>query len=122
MVRIREENSINRREFFRKSAVAAAGVAAVGAGFAPGARAEELRVNGLPAVVFGKTGLKVTRISFGGLIISEPPVLLRAIDSGINLIHTAPGYRNGRSIEAFGKVMKTHRSKVVLALKTRPDD
>lgn len=121
MVRIADQSSINRREFFRKSAAAAAGAAALGAGFGT-ARAEELTVNGLPGVVFGRTGLKVTKVSFGGILVTEPPVLLRAIESGVNLVHTSPGYQNGRSIEAFGKIMKTHRDKVVLALKARPDE
>ena len=115
------ECSLNRREFFRKTAVAAACAAAAGAVALP-ARAEDLTVNGLPATVFGRTGLKVTKISFGGILTTEPTVLMRAIDSGINFVHTSPYYTNGRSIEAFGKVLKTHRQKVVLALKARPEE
>jgi uncharacterized protein len=117
-----KDSSINRRDFFRRGAAAAAGMAAVGTGFGSAMAADELTVNGLPAVMFGNTGLKVTKVSFGGIMITEPPVLLRAIDQGINLVHTSPGYQNGRSIEAFGKAMKTHRDKVVLALKVRPDE
>ncbi len=122
MVRFEKDGSISRRDFFRRGAAAAAGVAAVGAGFGNAMADEALTVNGLPAVMFGNTGLKVTKISFGGILTTEPPVLLRAIDQGINFIHTAPGYQNGRSIEAFGKAMKTHRDKVILALKVRPDE
>jgi predicted aldo/keto reductase-like oxidoreductase len=119
------ESSLNRRDFLRKASMAAVGVAAgmsAGVGSQAFAAEEALAVNGLPAAVFGRTGLKVTKISFGGILITEPPVLARAIDQGINLIHTAPGYQNGRSMEAFGKVMKTHRKKVVLALKVRPEN
>ena len=116
------EGSLSRRDFFKKSAAAAVGATMLGAGFSSALAEKELTVNGLPAVVLGRTGLKVTRISFGGILITEPPVLLRAIDQGINFIHTAPGYTNGRSIEAFGKAMKTHRKKVVLALKERPEN
>ena len=118
-------SSLTRRDFLRKASMAAVGAAAgMSAGFSSQALAAEeaLTVNGLPAAIFGRTKLKVTKISVGGLMITEPPVLLGAIDKGINLIHTAPGYLNGRSIEAFGKVMKTHRSKVVLALKERPEN
>jgi len=116
------ESAISRRDFIRKAGAAALGAAAMGTGFAAANTAEQLTVNGLPATMFGATGLKVTRISFGGILTTEPPVLLRAIDQGINLIHTAPGYQNGRSMEAFGKVMKTHRDRVVLALKERPEN
>jgi uncharacterized protein len=115
---------INRRNFFKQASAAALGAAAgMSAGFSSRAFAAEeaLTVNGLPAVVFGRTGLKVTKISFGGILITEPPVLHRVIEQGINMIHTAPGYQNGRSMEAFGKVMKTQRDKVVLALKERPE-
>ena len=116
--------SINRRDFLKRTGALTLGVgAALGANW-KSAHAEEkkLTVNGLPATVLGRTGLIVTRISLGGILITEPPVLLRAIERGINFIHTAPGYQNGRSIEAFGKVMKTHREKVIIALKVRPED
>jgi predicted aldo/keto reductase-like oxidoreductase len=109
---------MNRRDFFRKSAAAAAGAAMLGA--MPLRGEENLTVNGLPAVILGRTGLKVTKISFGGILITEPAVLSRVIDSGINFVHTSPGYQNGKSLEAFGKVLKTQRSKVVVALKTSP--
>ncbi len=117
---------LNRREFLKKSSLAAAlGAAAASFGLPGLARAAELKVNGLPAVALGRTGLKVTRIAFGGILITEPPVLMRVIDQGINFIHTAPGYQNGRSQEAFGKVFKANpslRGKVVLALKAMPGE
>lgn len=121
------ESSLNRRDFLRKASMTAVSVAAgMSAGFSSQALAAEkaLTVNGLPAAVFGRTGLKVTKISFGGMMIGEPPVLLRAIDQGIKLVHTAPGYSNGRSMEAFGKVLKKSsiRDKVILALKERPEN
>ncbi|HUU26655.1 MAG TPA: aldo/keto reductase [archaeon] len=118
-------DSITRRDFIRTSSMAAIGAAAaLGAGFSSaGGAADRLTVNGLPATVFGRTGLKVTRISFGGILLNDPPVLLHAIDQGMNLVHTSPGYQNGRSIEAFGRIFKTKgiRDKLVLALKARPE-
>lgn len=41
----------------------------------------------------------------------------KAIDSGINLIDTAPMYGNGRSEEIVGKAIQGRRDKVVLATK-----
>ena len=70
--------------------------------------------------VLGRTKLEVTVVSFGGLRLENPDVLSMAIDRGINLIHTSPGYAGGRSIRAFGEVMKTKRDKVFLALKEWP--
>ncbi len=113
----------DRRGFLRVTGAAALGAAAgLGLNFNPLRAAEEVTVNGLPGVVFGRTGIKITKISFGGILLNEPPVLVNAIESGINLVHTSPGYTNGRSIEAFGKVMKTHRKKVVLAVKVKPGE
>ncbi len=115
------KQGFNRREFMR-TAGAALGAAALGMGLpAALAAAERVTVNGLPGTVLGRTGLKITRISFGGILTQEPPVLLSVIDRGINLVHTSPGYTNGNSIRAFGQVMKTHRDKVVLAVKVRPE-
>jgi uncharacterized protein len=124
--RIQQEtdSQISRRDFFRRSGTAALGAAAgLGAGFGAAQAAEEtITVNGLPGTVFGRTGRKITRISFGGILLTDPTVLLNAIDKGINLIHTSPGYTNGRSIQIFGQVMKTHRQKVVLAVKVLPGE
>lgn len=81
----------------------------------------ELRVNNLPASRLGKTDIDVTKIGFGGLLTDQPNVLLHAIDQGLNFVHTSPGYQNGKSIAAFGKVLKEHRSRVVVAVKERPE-
>jgi uncharacterized protein len=119
------ESPLNRRDFLKKASTAAVGAAAgMSAGLSSRAFAAEeaLTVNGLPASVLGRTGLKVTKISLGQVSINEPPVLLRVIDQGINLFHTSPGYQNGRAIEACGMVMKTRRDKVVLALTARPEE
>jgi len=75
----------------------------------------------LPTRKLGRTNLLVTTISFGGIYIRDPRLLDAAIDKGINLVHTSPGYVRGRGIGMFGEVMKTKRDKVFLALKQRPD-
>src|SRR3989304_5656866 len=41
----------------------------------------------------------------------------KAIDSGINLIDTAPAYGNGHAEEIVGKAIKGKRSKVIIATK-----
>jgi aryl-alcohol dehydrogenase-like predicted oxidoreductase len=70
--------------------------------------------------MLGRTELKVTELSFGGIQIKDSALLHTAIDKGINLIHTAPGYGRGRSIKIFGEAMKTKRQKVFLGLKETP--
>jgi predicted aldo/keto reductase-like oxidoreductase len=114
-------NALSRRDFLRTTSVAL-GAAAVGVGLGTARAAGPLTVNNLPAIQLGRTGLKVTRISFGGILTTEPSVLQHVIDQGINCIHTSSGYTNGRSYEAFGKVLKTERKKVVLAIKDGPEN
>jgi len=114
--------TLPRREFIKRTSLAAVGAAAgLGGSGAPARAAGEVTVNGLPAAVLGRTGLKVTRISFGGIMITDPRVLAHAVDQGINLAHMAPGYRDHRSLEAFGRAMKTHRGKVIIAVKEWPE-
>lgn len=114
--------ALTRREFVKRTSLAAVGAAAgLGTGWVSCQRNEPLTVNGLPGAVLGRTGLKVTSISFGGIMITEPRVLVRAIDHGINLAHLAPGYQDHRSLEAFGKALKNRRDKVIIAIKEWPE-
>lgn len=118
-----DSGRLSRRDFIRTAAGAAAFGAVAGRSAKNLWAAEDsVTVNGLPGVVFGRMGYKVTRIAFGGILVTEPPVLMRAIDSGINLIHTSAGYQNGNSIKCFGEVMKSRRDDVVFILKGMPDE
>lgn len=70
----------------------------------------------------GKTGLKMSDISFGGGKLSAASMVLRAVDSGINYFDTAPDY--GQSEKTIGEAMpKIQRDKVIITSKfcdTRP--
>lgn len=65
---------------------------------------------------FGKTGLKVSQVAFGGgavggLVINKDDAtklaaLQRAVQAGINWVDTAPGYGQGRSESALGWLLK----------------
>lgn len=66
---------------------------------------------------FGRTGLEVSELVFGGgavggLLIDQDPetkrrVLERALSAGINWIDTAPSYGQGRSEAALGELLPT---------------
>ena len=89
----------------------------------------------IPQVRFGRTDLQVTRIAlggypFGGVNLARGwnpftpegrktalSTIHCAIDSGINIVDTAPGYGNGNSESIIGEALLNKRDKVVLASK-----
>jgi len=87
--------------------------------------------------ILGRTGLRVSEVGFGGAPAglrnylgawepSDPDAsrqieeaIGRAVEQGINYFDTAPGYGDGRSEEMFGRALRSHRDKVVLATKLK---
>jgi len=103
---------MKRRDFIKAAALATAAVAV------PSLRAEA--VEGAPSVKsyreIGKTGLKMSDISFGAGKLSAASMVLRAVDSGINYFDTAPDY--GQSEKTIGEAMgKIRRDKVIMTSK-----
>jgi hypothetical protein len=66
----------------------------------------------------GRTGLKVTIVSFGAMLTPEHEVMEAAFDMGINYVDTARRYMGGRNEEIVGRALKGRRNKVYLATKT----
>ncbi len=66
----------------------------------------------------GKTGLKVTSLAFGCMTTSDPSVIKRAADLGINLFDTARVYQNGNNERMVGVALKDVRQKVILSSKS----
>lgn len=66
----------------------------------------------------GKTGLKVTTLGFGCMITSDPSVITRAADIGINYFDTARVYQHGNNEKMVGAALKGKRKEVVLSTKT----
>jgi len=65
----------------------------------------------------GKTGLKVTAVSMGVMNCSDPAVVLRAYDLGVNFFDTARRYMGGRNEEMVGKALRGKRDKVLIQTK-----
>ncbi len=70
----------------------------------------------------GKTGLKVTVVSMGVMNCSDPAVLHRAFDLGINFYDTADCYMWGRNEEMVGKAFEGRRDKVFIQTKVHVHD
>jgi hypothetical protein len=73
---------------------------------------------GLRYGVLGKTGLKVTRLGFGCLAVSDSSVLSKALDLGINFFDTARSYMRGNSERMLGVALKGRRQDVILETKS----
>jgi predicted aldo/keto reductase-like oxidoreductase len=78
----------------------------------------QLTSGGLSYRVLGKTGLKVTSVGFGCGNTSDPTVISRALDLGINYFDTGRGYQNGNNERMVGAGLKGKRNNVTLATKT----
>jgi hypothetical protein len=70
----------------------------------------------------GKTGLKVTRLSFGCYTCSDQSVVERAADMGINYFDTARVYQGGNNERMVGAALKKYRDKVYISSKTQGKD
>jgi predicted aldo/keto reductase-like oxidoreductase len=73
-------------------------------------------------ISLGKTGLKVSRIGFGGIPIQRCTgdtaiaIVKRCLDYGINFVDTAAAYTN--SEERIGKALDGRRNEVIIATKS----
>jgi aryl-alcohol dehydrogenase-like predicted oxidoreductase len=70
----------------------------------------------------GKTGLRVTSVSMGVMNCSDPTVLQRAFELGINFYDTADCYMGGRNEELVGKVFEGKRQQVLIQTKVHDGD
>src|SRR5664279_2211431 len=70
----------------------------------------------------GRTGLKVTTVGMGCMITSDPSVITRAADLGINYFDTARGYQHGNNERMVGAALAGKRKRIVLSTKSAAGD
>ena len=70
----------------------------------------------------GKTGMRVTRVSFGCMTTSDQSVIERAADMGIRYFDTARVYQGGNNERMVGAALKKHRNNVYISSKTLGKD
>jgi predicted aldo/keto reductase-like oxidoreductase len=114
---------INRRDFLK---VGLAGTTSALLGWEGLADAMQYASAGsfvFPAPVYrtlGRTGLKITIISFGAMLTPEPEVMKVAFDHGVNYVDTARRYMGGKNEEIVAKALKGKRDKMYVATKISP--
>jgi predicted aldo/keto reductase-like oxidoreductase len=104
------KNGIKRRDFLKLGFVTATGAAV---GLSVGKVLEAATKPAATPVyrTLGRTGLKVTIVSFGAMLTPEHEVMEAYVD-------TARRYMGGRNEEIVGRALKGRRDKVYLATKT----
>jgi len=117
---------MERREFLRKSTVAAGSMVAGGA--LPQAEATETEcpcvsnAAKLPQRAYGDTGRRLSIIGFGGIVVSRVEqehanrVVAEAVEKGVNYFDVAPTY--GDAEIQLGPALEPYRKDVFLACKT----
>jgi len=74
--------------------------------------------SGLQYRILGKTGLRLTSVGFGCMLTSDPSVVEKAADLGINYFDTARGYQAGNNERMVGGALKARRKNLVLSSKS----
>ena len=119
---------MKRREFIKKSTVAASSITI--SGILQGTSvADELQRSSsstnlarLPQRDYGMTGVKLSIIGFGGIVVKDAEqqhanrVVAEAIEKGVNYFDVAPTYGNAEL--KLGPALEPYRKKVFLACKT----
>ncbi len=69
--------------------------------------------------ILGRTGLKVTMVSFGVMTTDNPGVVAKAIRMGINHFDTANVYQSGNNEKMLGEVIKREHARDRLIIATK---
>jgi predicted aldo/keto reductase-like oxidoreductase len=98
----------NRRDFLKKAAVMGLGAAVGGTALGVPAQASAqtaLPSGPMPRRAFGRSGIKVSILSMGGMydILNNRLMLAKALEWGLDYWDTAEMYGGGRSEEGFGR-------------------
>jgi predicted aldo/keto reductase-like oxidoreductase len=108
---------LDRRDFLLRSA----GALSVGLLGTTGARAEPSEPRVRRYVPLGRTGMKISDISFGSSRMKDADVVRHAFERGVNYFDSAEGYKGGASEQAIGEALHGVRDRVYLTSKTKAE-
>ncbi len=111
-------SDLDRREFLRRGVLAGAVVGALP--LAASADPADAKPRVRRHATLGRTGLKISDISFGASRLDADADLVRhALELGVNYFDPAEGYRGGRSETVIGKALEGKRDQVFIASKVK---
>jgi predicted aldo/keto reductase-like oxidoreductase len=109
-----------RTPLLRRRDVLKAGVVGAGGLLAPVvASSAESEVRVRKYKTLGRTGMKISDISFGSSRMRDPKAVRYAYERGVNYFDSAEGYKGGDSEEAIGEALHDVRDRVFLTSKTK---
>ncbi|HUK99353.1 MAG TPA: aldo/keto reductase [Nitrospirota bacterium] len=114
---------MNRRQFLKVGLVGATSTLVGGSALAEAVQYATAEPFVFPSPVYrtlGRTGMKITVISFGAMLTPEAEVIKVALDHGVNYVDTARRYMGGKNEEIVAKALKGRRDKIYLATKVPP--
>ena len=114
-----DDDRLGRRELLQRGVLAGLGLSALPLrAWAQPAGRVQARVQRYATL--GRTGMRVSDISFGGsrLGANEVDSVRHALDRGINYFDTADSYRGGDSETTIGEALRGKRDRVYIASKT----
>ncbi len=108
---------IGRRTFMKGATSAFLGLATAPLLSAGDSYARTEETSAVEYRILGKTGLKVTAVGMGVMNCSDPSVIHRAFDLGVNFFDTARVYMGGKNEDLVGKALRGKRDKVLIQTK-----
>ncbi|HUH67101.1 MAG TPA: aldo/keto reductase [Syntrophales bacterium] len=120
----RTNSGLNRRDFLKISAAGTTSALIGWEGLANAmdyAQAEPFVFPDPVYRILGRTGIKMTVVSFGAMLTPESEVMKVAFDHGVNYVDTARRYMGGKNEEIVARALKGRRDKMYVATKTKPD-
>lgn len=114
------QKNMNRRKFLGSTAM---GLMTAGLGL-PRLTASSVEKSGGNKIIYrtlGRTGLKISAVSFGVMNSDSPDLINRALDMGVNHLDTAHVYLRGKSEQVIGEVVERRgdRDKIIIGTKMR---
>src|SRR5271156_4262909 len=120
MKRSRDGSIFGRRGFLKRSMLVGVGVSILPLAGAASASVEAADPRGRRYSTLGRTGLRISDISFGSsrLHSGEEDLVRHAFDCGVNYFDSADTYTDGESETTIGNALKGKRDKVFLTSET----
>ncbi len=114
------KQGVSRRAFLQTTAAAGLALGSGALAHQPPLVEENTQSPEMPFRTLGRTGLKMTLLGFGAMRTSDPALIRKALEMGINNIDTARRYMDGHNEEIVAKAVAELRKDIIITTKIPP--